>query len=123
MSEAGGRNGGDCRLGGSETALGGKKMNLRIPETAIRDLESGHSFYDRQEKGVGDYLKDCLISGIESLILYAGTHRKVFGYHRMLPRRFPYAVYYRMEGQNLVIHRVLDCRRDPVCLRGELSGR
>lgn len=98
-------------------------MNLRILATAIRDLESGRSFYDRQEMGVGDYFQDCLISEIESLVLYAGIHRKVFGYHRMLSRRFPYAIYYRIDGEILLIHRVLDCRRDPAWIKGELGGR
>lgn len=98
-------------------------MKLRILGAAIRDLETGRSFYDLQETGVGDYFQDCLISEIESLVLYAGIHRKVFGYHRMLSRRFPYAVYYRIDGDMLLIHRVLDCRGDPSGLRSELGGR
>jgi plasmid stabilization system protein ParE len=88
----------------------------------VDDLESATEFYDLQEPGVGDYFQDCLFSEIDSLILYAGIHRKIFGYHRLLSKRFPYAVYYQMEGPGTaVVHRVLDCRRDPKWTRRELS--
>jgi hypothetical protein len=54
-----------------------------------------------------------LFSEIDSLVLYAGVHRVVFGFHRLLASRFPYAVYYRVIGGEAVVFRVLDCRRDP----------
>jgi hypothetical protein len=34
-------------------------------------------------------------------------------YLRMLSKRFPFAVYYRLEGDTVRIYAVLDCRRDP----------
>ena len=70
-------------------------------------------FYVRQGKSVGDYFLDSLFSDIDSLELYAGVHMKVFDYHRMLARRFPYAVYYRVDGDVCVVFRVLDCRQEP----------
>ena len=70
-------------------------------------------FYARQGKSVGDYFLDSLFCDIDSLELYAGVHMKVFDYHRMLARRFPYAVYYRVDGDVCVVFRVLDCRQEP----------
>ncbi|WDN87762.1 hypothetical protein BuS5_00730 [Desulfosarcina sp. BuS5] len=58
------------------------------------DLQGGKVFYERRETGVGDYFWDSLISDIESLYIHAGIHRKKFGLHRMLSKRFPYAIYY-----------------------------
>jgi hypothetical protein len=47
-------------------------------------------------------------------VLYAGIHRKVFGFHRLLSRRFPYAIYYQIEtGDMAVVYRVLDLRQNP----------
>ena len=60
-----------------------------------------------------DYFLDSLFSDIDSLALYAGIHRKVFGHHRLLSKRFPYAIYYQTGGEGVVVHRVLDCRQDP----------
>ena len=57
---------------------------------------------------------DSLFSDIDSLILYAGIHRKIFGFHRLLSKRFPHAIYYQVETENeVVVYRVLDCRQNP----------
>lgn len=77
-------------------------MRLRILSSAIGDLESGKKFYERQSPGLGDYFQDCLFSDIDSLLLYAGIHRVVFGFHRMLSKRFPCAIYYRVEEGEVV---------------------
>ena len=95
-------------------------MRLRVLRPALEDLTAGREFYDRQEAGVGSYFFDSLFTEIDSLILYAGIHRVQFGHHRLLARRFPYAVYYRVHGHEVVVHRVLDCRRDPKWIRAEL---
>jgi len=60
-------------------------------------------------------------SDIDSLKLYAGVHRKVFGYHPLLSQRFPYAVYYSVEVEVIYVRAVLDCRRDPAWLRARLK--
>jgi hypothetical protein len=73
-------------------------LSIRLLSIAVDDIESGRSFYERQQAGLGDYFLDSLFSDIDSLLLYAGIHRKVFGYSRTLSRRFPYATYYRVEG-------------------------
>ena len=90
---------------------------------AVEDIEQARQFYDDQSLGVGDYCVDCLISDIESLILYHGIHLKRFGLHRMLSERFPFGIYYReMESRTEVVA-VLDLRRDPAWLRQELMDR
>ncbi len=89
-------------------------MTVEILGSALKDLEKSRAFYERQGEGLGDYFLDSLFSEIDSLALFAGVHRKIHGYHRLLARRFPYAIYYRVEpGQAVLIFRVLDCRRDP----------
>jgi plasmid stabilization system protein ParE len=96
-------------------------MKVRILRPALEDLSAGREFYDRQREGVGDYFFDSLFAEIDSLVLYAGIHRVQFGYHRLLAKRFPYAIYYRLSGSEAVVHRVLDCRRDPRWSRRELQ--
>jgi hypothetical protein len=75
-----------------------------------------------QELGVGDYFFDSVFSDIDSLTLYAGIHPVVLDFHRMLTRRFPYAVYYEIfGGHSVVVWRVLDLRRDPKSIREDLT--
>ena len=96
-------------------------MRIEILDEAQDDLVEGFRFYERQEAGVGSYFLDCLFSDIESLLLYAGIHQVVFGYHRSLSKRFPFAIYYRVDGNVAYVHAVLDCRRDPSWIRKRLT--
>lgn len=86
-------------------------MKLRILRPALEDIAASRRFYDAQAPGVGDYFLDSIFSDIDSLVLYAGIHRVQFGFNRLLARRFPFAVYYRVVSGEAVIFRVLDCRR------------
>lgn len=96
-------------------------MKVRILRSALDDLAAGRQFYDRQEEGVGQYFFDSLFAEIDSLVLYAGIHRVQLGYHRLLARRFPYAIYYRILKDEAVVFRVLDCRRKPKRIRKALE--
>ena len=80
-------------------------MTIRLLSLALDDLDAGRRFYERQQAGLGDYFLDSLYSDIESLLLYAGVHAKVLGCYRALSRRFPYAIYYRLEGEEIQVWR------------------
>ncbi|MBI5891694.1 MAG: type II toxin-antitoxin system RelE/ParE family toxin [Nitrosomonadales bacterium] len=96
-------------------------MRIRILSVAEDDLEEGHRFYESQADGLGTYFLDTLYSDIDSLAYFAGMHRVVLGYHRLLSRRFPFAVYYRVANEEVIVFAVLDCRRNPSWIRKKLS--
>jgi plasmid stabilization system protein ParE len=98
-------------------------VRLRILPSARGDLDRGRDFYAEHGDELGDYFLDSLFADIDSLALYAGIHIQVWGFHRMLSRRFPYAIYYRVDGDVCTVWRVLDCRRRPSRVRQALSGR
>jgi len=88
-------------------------MQIKIRDQAQDDLVSGFEFYEAQAIGLGDYFLDSLYADIDSLLIYAGIHRVVFGkYHRLLSERFPFAVYYQIKGNTVYVHAVLDCRQN-----------
>jgi len=60
--------------------------DVYILKESVNDLHEGRSFYDFQEPGIGDYFWDCTITDIESLIIYAGIHRKKFGLFQMFAK-------------------------------------
>jgi plasmid stabilization system protein ParE len=95
-------------------------VRLRILSLAEADLLDGFRFYERQSSGIGSYFLETLSSDIESLRLYASIHPRVFGYHRMLSKRFPFAVYYDVTEEEIRVWRILDCRRDPKWIRVQL---
>ena len=96
-------------------------MIIIILPSAKEDLAEGFAFYEKQEPGLGSYFLESLFSDIDSLRIYTGVHRKIFGYHRLLSKRFPFAVYYSVEAETINIRAVLDCRRDPAWIRARLK--
>lgn len=99
-------------------------MKVRILDGAMRDLLNGHRFYEAQGEGLGGYFLDSLFADIDSLCLYGGIHaRSEKGFYRLLAKRFPFAVYYRLEHDDIVfVYAVLDCRRRPAWTRNRLGG-
>jgi hypothetical protein len=98
-------------------------MKIHVLTSAINDLYDGRIFYERQGEGLGEYFFNSLFSDIDSLILYSGIHIKVFGFYRMLSKRFPYAIYYKIENESeVLVYRVLDLRRDPKRIKRSLAN-
>jgi hypothetical protein len=98
-------------------------MKIEILSSAIADLAEGRQFYEEQSEGLGEYFFDSLFSDIDSLTLYAGIHPIFYDYHRMLSKRFPYAVYYKLREKSVTtVWRVLDLRRDPKRIKGSLQN-
>lgn len=99
-------------------------MKIFLTHSAEQDLLDGYGFYERQAPGVGTYFLDSLFADIDSLVLYAGIHPKPDGrFHRTLAKRFPYAVYYQIDGESVTVVAVLDCRRNPTYIRNALIDR
>ena len=98
-------------------------MTIEILPDAQADLISGFRFYERQSVGLGRYFLDCLFTDIELLGTHAGTHAMVFGYHRSLSKRFPFAIYYRVEAKVVRVRAILDCRRKPSWIRRRLPDQ
>ena len=96
-------------------------MRVKILSIAEADLEEGYRFYESQADGLGIYFLDTLYSDIDSLTYFAGIHRIVLGYHRLLSKRFPFAVYYRVAGDEVIVFAVLDCRQNPSWIRAKLT--
>lgn len=97
-------------------------MKLEILDQAEADLIEGFHFYETHQTGVGDYFLANLYADIESLRLQGGIHLKPYkNYHRLLSKRFPFAVFYTVQDNTAFIHAIVDCRRDPAWLRQRLD--
>jgi hypothetical protein len=98
-------------------------MTVVILEDAADDMESGRRFYELREFGIGDYFIESILSDLDSLVLFGGVHGMHFGFHRMLSKRFPFAIYYEVERETAYVYAILDMRRDPLWIRSELEYR
>ncbi|MDR3403586.1 MAG: hypothetical protein P4L99_13895 [Chthoniobacter sp.] len=96
-------------------------MTVQVLDSAKEHLIEGFHFYEEQAPGLGTYFLDSLFADIDSLAIYGGIHSQYFGFHRSLAKRFPFAVYYLLTGDEVKVHAVLDCRRRPSWIRRTLK--
>ena len=96
-------------------------MKVQLLDEAELDLVDGFCFYETQQSGLGDYFLDSLFSDIDSLQLFAGIHRRHLGFYRLLSKRFPFAIYYRIANNAVNVHAVMDCRQNPERIRERLK--
>jgi plasmid stabilization system protein ParE len=97
-------------------------VKIEILDEAQEDLVEGFRFYEKLSAGVGSHFLKCVFSDIDSLTGTCGVHPVVFGYHRALSRRFPFAIYYEVVRETIRVHAVLDCRRNPLWIRIRLTS-
>jgi hypothetical protein len=56
------------------------------------------------------------------LKITAGIHRQPHRHlHRLLSRRFPYAIFYEFKDSEALVVAVVDCRRDPDWISSHLD--
>jgi plasmid stabilization system protein ParE len=96
-------------------------VRIQILPEAREDLLAGYRFYENQAAGLGVYFRDSLLADIDLLATNGGVHAKVFGYHRSLSKRFPFAIYYRVEASVVRVRAILDCRSNPSWIRERMG--
>lgn len=97
--------------------------NIVILEEVSTDIKVAQEFYENQNRGLGNYFKDSIISDIESLWLYGGIHAKVFGFYRLLSKIFPFGIYYDIKDETVIIVAILDLRQNPINISHKMEKR
>jgi len=100
-----------------------KTYSVTLTELAHEDLQKAKEFYDKQALYLGDYFIDSLFVDLESLSFYGGIHEQHFGYHKMLAKRFPFAIYYDIDEETVVVHAILDTRQNPSSTESRLEDK
>lgn len=88
-------------------------MKIKISGGAERDIADGCDFYGDIDPNLATYFHDSISADIDSLLLYAGVHPKVDGWHYTFASRFPFVIWYGVINDIVVVYAVLDGRRDP----------
>lgn len=81
---------------------------------AEKDIEEAAIWYEKQRKGLGEEFIGEIERALEVMSdnpdMYAVVHRNT---RRALIRRFPFAIYYRLEKDALVVVAIMHGSRDP----------
>jgi len=88
-------------------------MTIKIFDEAEKDIAMGMSFYESQKEGLGKYFLNSILADIESLHIYASIHIVISDYYRLLAKRFPFSIYYKVKNKIIYIYAILDCRKNP----------
>ena len=92
-----------------------------LPE-ARDDISEAYSWYEEQSLGLGmDFLRcveiaTCTIA--RSPLMFPKVYKD---YRRSLVRRFPYAVFYELSDEMIVVYSVFHCLRNPSELHERLT--
>jgi len=87
--------------------------DLTVHALAMSDLAEAQDWYERQQPGLGDEL----MAEVSEAFARLETSPEAFpiyyrGLRRLLMRRFPYKVFYRVEQAQVIVFRVLHTSRD-----------
>ena len=91
-----------------------KRYAVRTEIAVEVDVEAAFDRYEGEEPGLGfEFLEELRAAYHQILDHPFGYQDLRFGIRRVLTRRFPYAVYFAVEGESIVIVAVISTARDP----------
>jgi hypothetical protein len=97
---------------------------LRFLAEVEGDLLTGRAWYEEKSLGLGEEFLRVFYTCSQELtrnpMAYQKVHRE---FRRCLLRRFPYAIYFRVADDCVIVFGLFHCARDPRKLRRELGDR
>jgi toxin ParE1/3/4 len=89
------------------------KWRVVIRPRAESDLCEARDWYENQRAGLGEQFVTQTTATIDLLARDPQLHPEYYrGFRRVLMRRFPYKIFYRLEGNRIIVFRVLHSRRN-----------
>lgn len=94
-----------------------------LPEVS-RDFADAFGYYETISALLGEKFEAAFFTAENEIEEGMITHHLDFThYHRVNLRRFPYAIYYRIVGQRIVVVALLFFRQDPTTMQQLLKSR
>ena len=97
---------------------------LRFLPEVQEDAMAAYAWYEEKAQGLGDeFLRTfyaCANEIARTPLISPLVHQE---FRRRLLRRFPYAVYFRIEDEEIVIFGLFHCARSPQTVTTNLEGR
>ena len=89
-------------------------MRVLVRAAAAADIDEAYRWYENRRAGLGEEFLREVEAVRERILLSPDTfpvmHRQT---RRVLLRRFPYAMYYRVDGDLVIVVACMHGRRDP----------
>jgi hypothetical protein len=97
---------------------------LRFLPEVEDDAISGYFWYETKSPGLGDEFLRMFYACVGDNPCYPLLYQKVHGeFRRCLIRRFPYAIYFIKNKDQVIITGLFHCARDPRFIESKLQNR
>lgn len=98
--------------------------DLRFLPEVEEDVISGYSWYEDKARGLGEEFLRIFYASSNNLSRNPLLYQKVYGdFRRLLLRRFPYAIYFQIKENEIIVFGLFHCARDPRTIKLTLSNR
>ncbi len=90
-------------------------MRLVVRLAAEQDVQDAYDWYELQRSGLGDEFLAALTTTHGHILTYPYSHAVLYRDIRrvLLPHRFPYGLFYRIDGDAIIVVACMHARRDP----------
>ena len=100
------------------------KLSWQVLPGAEKDISQAYQWYEESRPGLGEDFLLCFEAALSAIQdnpqIFPAVHKDV---RRALLRRFPYAVFYMIHSDTIVILAVFHCARDPESWRTRRRGK
>ena len=99
-------------------------FKIRFVPEIEEDLISGFTWYEDKARGLGEEFLRIFYASSNYLARNPLIYKEVYGdFRRLLLRRFPYAVYFVIENDEVIVVGLFHCARSPRKIKDNLSKR
>jgi len=97
---------------------------LRFLPAVEADVLAGYAWYEGKGPGLGEEFLRVFYAGAREIPRNPLLYPRVDGaFRRRLLQRFPYALYFRIEGGEIIVFGLFHCARNPRTIRAQLRAR
>lgn len=97
---------------------------LRFLPEVEEDLISGYVWYESKSRGLGEDFLRMFYAYANEIVWNPLRFPKVYkDFRRRLLRRFPYAIYFEIENDQIIVFGLFHCARNPQTINAELKKR
>jgi len=97
---------------------------VRFLPDVEEDAIGGYAWYQTKSSGLGEEFLRIFYACANDIPRNPLLYREVYGeFRRCLLRRFPYAIYFMIKGDQIIVMGLFHCARDPRTIRMELQDR
>jgi len=97
-------------------------VELVVTAEAECDIADAFSWYEEQRVGLGEEFLTCVDASLQGIKRMPEMHGIAYRkFRRALVRRFPYAVFYEIEDERVVVYSVFHTAREPKKWRRRLQ--